>query len=424
MTSDTIFALSSGRPPAAIAVIRASGPNALWAGVRLAGRLPEERRAGLRVLRDPDSDDVLDHALVLWFGARASSTGEDVVEFHCHGGRAVADAVVKALGAIGGLRLAEPGEFTRRAFRNGRIDLTQAEGLADLLQAETEQQRRAALSLAGGGLRTRVEQWRDTLVGAAAELNRMIDYVDDETVLATPEAVRACKSLANDIGDWLDRPRVTRLKNGIRVVLAGPPNSGKSSLINALAGWDRAIVSDRPGTTRDSIDVYLEVGGLPFIITDTAGIHDSSHAIEALGIERARALAEGSDILVWLGSESTAPEHRRRIQLVPKCDMPGDPTLPGLRLSSVTGEGLEALLTELVRQAGGLIPLDEEGLNERQAEELGEMLECLKAVENASAIELAAHAVNQALGRLDRVTGRDGFADMEDAIFSRFCHGK
>src|SRR5437763_2598299 len=245
---DTIFALSSGRPPAAISVIRISGPQARAAAARIAGTLPEPRMAAVRELRHPKSGELLDEALILRFDAPASSTGEDVVEFQCHGGRAVVDAVLVALGASNGIRHAEPGEFTRRAFDNGRIDLTEAEGLADLIEAETESQRKAALALAEGGLRKQTAVWQERVLNLAARAERSIDYDEDDEIV-DPSLLRDCAALATELRDWLERPRVEPLKDGVRVVVAGPPTTGKSSLINAIAGEARTTVPDVPGPT-------------------------------------------------------------------------------------------------------------------------------------------------------------------------------
>ena len=291
MNTDTIFALASGRPPAAIAIIRISGPSAHDAAMQLSGSLPPMRSAELRSLRDPVTRELLDEALVLRFDGPASATGEDVVEFHCHGGRAVVDAVLFALGTLDGLRIAEPGEFTRRAFANGRIDLTEAEGLADLLEAETESQRRAALALSGGGLRRQINEWQQRVLALSAAAERAIDY-DDGDAPIDRSLLDECRDLSEDLQSWLKRPRVEQLKDGVLVVVAGPPNSGKSSLINAIVGEERAIVTDVPGTTRDHLDVPLSIGGIPVRLTDTAGLRETDDRIEAIGVERARRLVD------------------------------------------------------------------------------------------------------------------------------------
>ena len=231
---DTIFALSSGQPPAAVSVIRISGPSATAAAAQIAGTLPEPRTAAVRVLRDPASGDMLDEAVVLLFLAPASATGEDIVEFQCHGGRAVVDSLLRSLGSIKGLRLALPGEFTRRAFDSGRIDLTEAEGLADLIEAETESQRKAALALAEGASSVRSAEWRERLLNLSVSAERAIDYVDDDNASFDPTLAPGCAELAADLRHWLGRPRLEPLKAGLKVVVAGPPNAGKSSLINAI----------------------------------------------------------------------------------------------------------------------------------------------------------------------------------------------
>ena len=288
--AETVFAVSSGRPPAAIAVVRLSGPLAHQAARGIAGTLPEVRTAAVRQLRHPSSGDLLDEALVLRFDAPASSTGEDIVEFQCHGGRAVVDAVLSALDEVDGLRRAQPGEFTRRAFENGRIDLTEAEGLADLIEAETESQRKAALALAEGGLRKQIAAWQERLLALSAQAERAIDY-DEEDEAVDPALGRGLHDVGWRATPWLDRPRTEPLKDGVLVVVAGPPNAGKSSLINAIVGEDRVIVTDIPGTTRDHIEVPVSLGGVPLRLTDTAGLRDTDDRIEAIGIERAAGLS-------------------------------------------------------------------------------------------------------------------------------------
>jgi tRNA modification GTPase len=423
---DTIFALSSGRPPAAVSVIRISGPHAHEAGARIAGPLPGPRTAVVRELRDPTSGDLLDEALVLRFDSPGSATGENIVEFQCHGGRAVVDSVLRVLGSVHGLRVAEPGEFTRRAFENGRMDLTEAEGLADLIEAETESQRKAALALAEGGLRQQVAQWQERLLGLSAEVERAIDYdEDDESVDA--RVPRDCRALAGELQEWLERPRVELLKDGIRVVVAGPPNAGKSSLLNAIAGEERAIVTDVPGTTRDHIEVPLALGGVPIVLTDTAGLRESSDEVELIGVARATGLIEAADVLVWLGDPGEAPEHARMIKVHARTDLPGHGDAPtgSLPVSSVTGEGLRPLLERIAELARTLLPGEGAiALNRRQATHIGEAADALERAAASSDVVLVAESLRQARTAFDRLTGRAGVEDVLDALFGRFCLGK
>jgi tRNA modification GTPase len=421
---DTIFALSSGRPPAAIAVIRVSGARAHEAARALAGDLPEARTAAVRALKDPASGELLDEALVLRFDGPASSTGEDCAEFQCHGGRAVVDAVLGALAGIDGLRVAEPGEFTRRAFENGRIDLTEAEGLADLIEAETESQRKAALALAEGGLRAQIAQWQDRLLELSAAAERAIDY-DEEDAAVDPALVAGAVALAAELGEWLERPRAEPLKDGVRVVVAGPPNAGKSSLVNAIAGQERAIVTDIPGTTRDHIEVPLALGGVPILLTDTAGLRETEDRVEAIGVRRAGALIEAADLVVWLGEPREAPEHPRLISVHAKCDLPGRGTPPrdSIPVSSVTGNGLKALLERIAADARALLPGDGAiALNRRQAGLVREAAEALRDLRGDAV--LIAENLRLARNAFDRLSGRAGVEDVLDALFSRFCLGK
>jgi tRNA modification GTPase len=423
---ETIFALSSGRPPAAVSVVRVSGPRALDAGRLIARSLPEPRNAAVRELRDSRSGELLDEALVLRFDAPASSTGEDVVEFQCHGGRAVVDAVLAALASIDGLRLAQPGEFTRRAFENGRIDLTEAEGLADLIEAETESQRKAALALAEGGLRKQVEGWQERLLALSAEVERSIDY--DETEDDVDAAIqRDYAALAAELRSWLERPRAERLKDGVRIVIAGPPNAGKSSLLNVIAGEERAIVTDIAGTTRDYIEVPMALGGVPLLLTDTAGLCDSSDEVEAIGVERAARLVEAADVLVWLGEPDDAPEHPRTVKVHAKADLPDRAAPPegSLDVSSVSGEGVAELLTRLQAVARALLPPEDAiPLNRRQASHVAEAAEALEGAAHSADTILIAEDLRLARSAFDRLTGRAGIEDVLDALFSRFCLGK
>ncbi|HEX5257254.1 MAG TPA: tRNA uridine-5-carboxymethylaminomethyl(34) synthesis GTPase MnmE [Sphingomicrobium sp.] len=423
---DTIFALSSGRPPAAVSIIRVSGPRAHEAGRLIAGALPEPRTAAVRALWDPRTSDLLDEALVLRFDFPASSTGEDIVEFQCHGGRAVIDALLRALASLQGLRLAGPGEFTRRAFENGRIDLTEAEGLADLIEAETESQRKAALALAEGGLKKQVAAWQERLLALSAEAERAIDHdEDDDQVDAALQ--RASATLATELRSWLEQPRVERLKDGVRVVVAGPPNAGKSSLINMIAGEERAIVTDIPGTTRDYIEMPLALGGVPILLTDTAGLRESADEVEAIGVARAAKLIEAADVLVWLGEPGEAPDHPRTIKIHAKADLPGRGSAPAgsLALSCVSGDGIPALLRRVELEAGSLLPPEDAiALNRRQAHHIGEAAEALSHAASASDVVLIAEDLRLARSAFDRLTGRAGVEEVLDALFSRFCLGK
>jgi tRNA modification GTPase len=350
-----------------------------------------------------------------------------VVELHCHGGRAVVDAVLAALAGLDGLRPAAPGEFTRRAFENGRIDLTEAEGLADLIEAETESQRKAALALAEGGLKKQIAIWQDRLLGLSARAERAIDYADEDDAGLDTDLSRACATLAAELRAWLERPRVERLKEGVRVVVAGPPNAGKSSLINAIAGDERAIVTEIPGTTRDHIEVPLSLAGTPVLLTDTAGLRDSEDKVETIGIARASALVEAADVLVWLGDERDGPLHPRLIRVHAKVDLADrrDAPTDAIPVSSVTGEGLKQLLERIGELARELLPGDDAiTLNRRQAICLGDAEEALsKAAADDDPVLIAE---NLRLGRsaFDRLTGRAGVEDVLDALFSRFCLGK
>jgi tRNA modification GTPase len=424
LAADTIFALSSGRPPAAISVIRVSGPVAHAAGEQIAGSLPEARTAAVRELRHPDSGDVLDEALVLRFDGPASSTGEDIVEFQCHGGRAVVDSVLSAIGSIKGLREARPGEFTRRAFENGRIDLTEAEGLADLVEAETESQRKAALALAEGGLRKQIESWQQTLLGLSAQAERAIDY-DEEDEAIDPALVASCAEFGAELQSWLDRPRIEPLKDGVRVVVAGPPNAGKSSLLNAIAGQERAIVTDVPGTTRDHIEVPLSLAGIPILLTDTAGLRETTDEVEAIGVGNARRLVDGADILLWLGEPGEAPGHPQVIRVHSKADVRELAPEESRAVSSVTGQGIAALLGEVAERAKALLPAEHAiALNRRQAMHLGDASDALAQAAVAKDPVLLAEDLRVARGAFDRLTGRAGVEDVLDALFGRFCLGK
>src|SRR5665213_150067 len=300
---DTIFALSSGRPPAAIAVIRVSGPRAGAALKALTGKIPAPRLATLGRLRHPQSKEIIDEALLLWFPGPRSETGEDMTELQVHGGRAVIAAVLQSLSGIAGLRPAEAGEFTRRAFENGKLDLTAVEGLADLVMAETETQRRQAFLHLKGLLGDRAEGWRQKLIQALALTEAAIDFSDEGDVPADllEPALAIARELHGEIGAALaDGGRGERLRDGLVVAIAGPPNAGKSTLLNRIAKREVAIVSPIAGTTRDVIEVHLDLAGLPVTLLDTAGIRDTDDAVELEGVRRAHERAEAADLVLWL----------------------------------------------------------------------------------------------------------------------------
>lgn len=431
MTANTIFAVSSGAPPAAIAVLRVSGPSALAAATALAGALPEPRRAGLRRLRDPADGVTLDHALVLTFPGPTSATGEDLVEFHLHGGRAVVAAVEAALARQTGLRRAEPGEFTRRALTAGRIDLAEAEGLGDLLMAETEAQRRAALAAAEGEVSRQIGAWNVRLLGMAARIEAMLDFADEDDVAIEQNAIKPivveARTLADAIAATLANPPVERLRDGIRVVLAGAPNAGKSMLLNALIGRDAAIVSPIAGTTRDRIEAGVVRDGVAYVITDTAGLAAATDdPIERIGISRAREAMAAADIVVQL-DDLAVPAGPHVIAVHPRSDETGRETGPPERIavSALRGDGV-AVLWQAIAEAGqALLPrLDQLVLNERQREHVATAQQALAAAVEESDALLVAEQLRAARAALDRVTGTSDTEAMLDALFGRFCIGK
>lgn len=426
--ADTIFALSSGAPPAGIAVIRVSGPGAGPALLAVAGRLPPPRTASLALLKNPRDGDVLDRALLLWLPGPATVTGEDMAELHCHGGRAVVAAVEDALSAMPSLRRAEAGEFTRRAFAHGRMDLNAVEGLSDLLAAETQGQRRAALLMAEGHFSRRIDGWRRSLLDLSAMAEAALDFSDEDDV---PDAtienrIRAgIVALSGDVAAIMATSAAERLRDGIRVVLAGPPNAGKSTLLNALVGREAAIVSDIAGTTRDRIEAPVAIGGTAFLFTDTAGLRsDSEDSIEAIGIDRTRAALKAADIILWLGKPDDLPR-ADAILVAAQCDRTDRAVRPGLRLSAHTGEGMETLTALLRTRAAALLPGEGDyALHVRQRQRVGQLLQYLEAAVSTDDLLIIAEDLRQARRTIDALTGLAGTEDMLDRLFSGFCIGK
>jgi tRNA modification GTPase len=441
----TIFALSSGRPPAAIAVVRVSGPAARSALEALC-RLPEPRRAALRRLRSPTSKAVLDDALVLWLPGPNTETGEDVAELHLHGGRAVVAAVLDTLGQLPGLRGAEAGEFTRRAFENGRLDLTAVEGLADLVFAETEAQRVQAMRQFHGLLGARAESWRQRMIGALALIEAGIDFSDEADVpedLISP-ALHAARELLEEIEKTLrDEHRGERLRDGLVVAIAGPPNAGKSSLLNRLARREAAIVSPYAGTTRDVIEVHLDLAGYPVTLLDTAGVRESDDPVEQEGVRRARARAEAADLVLWVeeareqgrGRSAGRSKQKKQWNVHNKADLLDSGTkqllesVDTFEISALTGVGLDPLVTGLAKFAAEFFTMGEPALVTRQRHR-----DALRAVADAlgravsagpgGQVELIAEELRLAARALGRLTGRVDVEDILDVIFRDFCIGK
>ncbi len=423
---DTIFALSSGAPPAGIAIVRVSGANAGKALETLSGSIPRPRKAVRAALRGDDGG-LLDDGLVLWFPGPNTVTGEDLAEFHLHGGRAVVAAVERALGGLPGLRRAEPGEFTRRAFANGRIDLAEAEGLADLLASETEIQRRAAIGMAGGALSRRVEAWRERLLQLSAQLEAALDFEDEADVARlSPSFAHAVGGLRAELTEALQTPSAETLREGFRVALAGPPNAGKSTLFNALVENEAAITAPLAGTTRDVLERPVALGGIPFTFVDMAGLRDdSADPVEAMGIARAEAEIARADLVLWLGAEGEGPAGAWEVD--PQCDRPehNAKASPRHRLSAVTGENLDELKHALIEEARQAMPKPgETALNRRQRGLLQQAAEALEVARGEHDPLLLAEALRQARLAFDRMVGRSSTEDVLDALFGRFCIGK
>ncbi len=437
--ADTIFALASGAGRAAVAVVRVSGPDSARILAALCGNLPQPRRASLRRLRGPDNQ-ALDRALTLWMPGPASYTGEDSGELFLHGGRAVVDAVADALVALGA-RPAEPGEFTRRAFLNGRMDLTEAEGVADLIEAETQAQRRQALRQTEGALARLLSGWSDRLRLLLAEQEALIDFPDEDLPPDVEARVLAeIDALAHEMAAQLDQGRHgERLREGLVFVVGGAPNVGKSSLVNALASRDVAIVSPIPGTTRDALETRVVLGGVPVTLVDTAGLRDAEDAIEAEGVRRARARAEAADLVIAVGlpgphparasPSPPCPAERERgsiVAVVNKVDLGGVVPAGAIGVSALTGEGLDSLRAALAARARALTQMEGPPplTRARHRAALAEAVDRLRGARAADWPELRAEDLRLALRALGHITGHVGVEDILDTLFSQFCIGK
>jgi tRNA modification GTPase len=441
---DTIFALSSGRPPAAVAVIRVSGPRAGAALEMLIGRVPAPRRASLARVRDPATGDVIDEGLALWFPGPNSETGEDIVELQVHGGRAVIAAVLAALGRIGGLRPAEAGEFTRRAFESGRMDLTAVEGLADLVAAETEAQRRQAFLQLKGLLGDRAETWRQRLIEALALVEAGIDFSEEEDV---PEDLLArALALIRPLAEEISQAGVgqgERLREGLRVAIAGPPNAGKSTLFNRLARREAAIVSPFPGTTRDVLEIHLDLGGYPVTVLDTAGIRETSDPIEREGVRRASEQSAGADLVLWVidatAAQGSEPEVPAAWLVVNKMDLADSQAKKRIGsdfsyrrkihfISSATGAGVDELVNAIAAFAQHFFtPEAALVTRQRQRTHLRDTVIALIEAQHAAQEgreEIMAEQLRLATRALGRLLGRVDVEDVLDVIFRDFCIGK
>lgn len=434
MSIETIFASATGAGRAAIAVIRLSGPMVGTVLERIAGRLPEPRSAHYARLVDPRSGETIDRGLILYFPAPNSPTGEDYAELQIHGGRAVMRAILTALSAFSGLREAQPGEFARRSLANGKMDLSQVEGLADLIEAETECQRRQAIRALGGALRKQVESWREILIRALALVEAELDFSDEGDVFEPATALHPLLApLLEDMSAVLANGAASeRLRDGFVVLLLGQPNAGKSTLLNALARRDVAIVSPVPGTTRDMIEVHLDLGGVPVTLVDTAGLREAKDEIERIGVERTRARIAEADLLLWLSEkgadapELAAAEGAELIRVATKADL-GNCTSDDLAISARTGFGIERLLDEMAARArqrlgdGSTAVLTRER-HRRLIQEARDAIEA--SLDIGKPLEFVADDLRVTGRALGRIVGAVDVEDVLDAIFSQFCIGK
>ena len=424
---ETIFALASAQGRAGVSVIRLSGPDAKEVVSKFVSTLPEDRVAGLRTLSD-DAGDPLDQALILRFDAPHSFTGEDVVELHLHGSIAVVQAVLRVLGDSDLARLAQPGEFTRRALENGKMDLAQVEGLADLIESETEAQRKQALRVVSGHLGQLVERWRSSLIRAAALIEATIDFVDEDVpVDVSPEVRDLLTVVKSDLIKEIAGSKVAeRIRVGFEVAIVGPPNAGKSTLLNAMAGRDAAITSEIAGTTRDVIEVRMDLNGLPVTILDTAGLRDGKDAVEVIGIERALKRAGDADLRIFLaGKNDVLPltQQSDDIRITPKAD------LSGVGVSGKTGQGVSELLARVQNILENRSSQAGLATHERHRIAMQSTLAALDIVlplvdQGPEHYDIAAEELRSAIRSLEALVGRIDVENLLDEIFSSFCLGK
>jgi tRNA modification GTPase len=435
MSLETIYAPATGSGRAAIAIVRLSGPGVVDAVTAMAGALPAPRQACFVSLRDPSDGEIIDRGVVLFFPGPGSATGEDYAEFQVHGGAAVVDALLRALARRPGFRIAEPGEFVRRGFRNGKLDLSQAEALADLIDAQTEAQRRQALRLAGGALRREVERWRGRLLEALADIEAALDFSDEsETPEASPEGLRT--RLATTLSEMrralAQAPASERMRDGFVVLILGPPNAGKSTLLNALARRDLAIVSPRAGTTRDMIEAHLDIEGLPVTFVDTAGLRAAADEIERIGVDRTIARVASADLILWLSDEDAPPPDEiagstEIVRVFGKADLKQAPA-GRLAICARSGAGLPELLGSIATRARLAMGDGDSALFAR-ARHRGAVADAASALDAAfeageKAPELRAEDLRRAARALGRIVGDIDVEDILGAIFSRFCIGK
>ncbi|MFT5796347.1 MAG: tRNA modification GTPase [Candidatus Azotimanducaceae bacterium] len=424
---ETIFALASAQGRAGVSVIRLSGPDAKEVVSKFVSTLPEDRVAGLRTLSD-DAGDPLDQALILRFDAPHSFTGEDVVELHLHGSIAVVQAVLRVLGDSDLARLAQPGEFTRRALENGQMDLAQVEGLADLIESETEAQRKQALRVVSGHLGQLVERWRSSLIRAAALIEATIDFVDEDVpVDVSPEVRGLLTVVKSDLIKEIAGSKVAeRIRVGFEVAIVGAPNAGKSTLLNAMAGRDAAITSEIAGTTRDVIEVRMDLNGLPVTILDTAGLRDGKDAVEVIGIERALKRAGDADLRIFLaGKDDDLPltQQSDDIRITPKAD------ISGVGISGKTGQGVSELLARVQNILENRSSQAGLATHERHRIAMQSTLAALDIVlplvdQGPEHYDIAAEELRSAIRSLEALVGRIDVENLLDEIFSSFCLGK